>query len=227
MRKLGLCLLLLLVSTSTFAQPYDRDDDRWRDRRAEPYYRSFSTFELTPFGGYRYGGTLWADRSSLFGFDTAVASNPNLGLNFGIPIGDTPMKLELMVNQQRTHLSSGDELFEPDVNLANMDVTYYHAGLQIPFGDPRTVTPFLVLSGGVANLRPDIAGVSSENRFSGSAGLGVKVPVNRNIGFRIEARGYFTSLSNEDDRDDCWRCDEDWGRDLYQGETNFGLVISF
>ena len=226
MRKAAMCLLLVLVSTTAFAQPYDRDE-RWRERRAEPHYRSFNPFELTPFGGFRYGGTLWADRSSLFGFDTSVASNPNVGLNFGIPIGDTPMKLELMVNQQKTHLSPGDELFGPDVNLADMDVTYYHAGLQIPFGDPRSVNPFLVLSAGVANLRPDIAGVSSENRFSGSAGLGVKVPVTRHIGFRIEARGYFTSLSNDDDRDDCFRCDGDWGRDLYQGETNFGLVISF
>ena len=224
MRKAALLLVLLLPS-SLFAQSIDRDE-RWRERPAAGYYSPYNAFELTPFGGYRYGGTLWADRSSLFGFDTDVASNPNYGLNVGIPIGDTPMKLELMVNQQSTHLSSGTGLFEPDVNLADMDITYYHAGLQIPFGDPHTVNPFLILSAGVANLRPDIRDVSSENRFSGSAGLGVKIPLNRNVGFRIEARGYFTSLGNEED-DDCFRCDGDWGRDLYQGETNFGLVISF
>ena len=219
-------LLVLLLSSSLSGQPIDRDrDERWRERPAARYDSPHNSFELTPFGGFRYGGTLWADRSSLFGFDTDVASNPNYGLNFGIPIGDTPMKLELMVNQQNTHLSPGGGLFEPDLNVADIDITYYHAGLQIPLGDPRSVNPFLLLSAGVANLRPDLREVSSENRFSGSAGVGVKIPLNRNVGFRIEARGYFTSLGDEDDGG-CFRCD-DWGEDLYQGETNFGLVISF
>lgn len=226
MRQLILVLCLLSSSTLRAQSPIDRNrDEDWRERRAPAYHTRANMFEVTPFGGYRYGGTLFADRSSLFDFDTDIASDGNLGLNFGIPIGDTPMKLELMVNQQRTHLRAGSGLFEPDDNIAGIDITYYHAGLQIPFGDPRSVNPFLIISGGAANLRPDLRGISAENRFSASAGLGIKVPVSRNIGFRVEARGYFTDLGG-DDYADCYYCD-DWGRDLYQGETNFGLVISF
>ena len=220
-----LLVLMLLAPSAMFAQAFDPDrDERWRDRRAPSYTPVWNLFELTPFIGYRYGGTIYADSTDLFGVDTEVASNGNAGLNFGIPIGGTPLKLELMVNQQQTHLSGGSGLFEPDVRLADIDVTYYHAGLQVPFGDPGgSAVPFIVVSAGVANLRPDITRVEAENRFSASAGIGLKVPISRNIGIRAEARGYFTSLSDEED---CFHCYEDYN-DLYQGETNIGLVISF
>ena len=83
------------------------------------------------------------------------------------------------------------------------------------------VIPFLVFSAGVANLRPDIPGVTAENRFSASAGLGVKIPFNRNVGLRIEGRGYFTSLDGDDE---CYRCYDNYGDTLTQGETSIGLA---
>lgn len=225
MRKIAV-VLLLLVPSSVFAQNIDRGrDESWRDRRFTYSTPSYNLFELTPFGGYRWGGTLYADRSSLFGFDSELASSGNAGLNFGIPIGGSAMKFELMVNQQQTHLQTGAGLFEPEAPIADFDVTYYHGGLQIPIGDPEAgVIPFLVFSAGVANLRPDVPGVTAENRFSASAGVGLKIPFNRNVGLRIEGRGYFTSLDGDDE---CHRCYDSYGDTLTQGETNIGLVISF
>jgi hypothetical protein len=83
----------------------------------------------------------------------------------------------------------------------------------------------------VANLKPDIRGVSADNRFSASAGVGVKIPINPNFGIRLEGRGYFTSLDNntgDNGRCDYYRCYNDYyGHDLYQGEANVGFVISF
>lgn len=225
MRKFAL-LLLLLVPSSVLAEDIDRDrDDRWRDRRDRRYYSRDNQFEFTPFGGYRYGGTLFAERTDLFGIDADVASGGNYGATFGIPIGDSRTKFELMVNRQNTHLTAGSGLFEPDQRLADFDVTYFHGGFQFPIGYSDAATPFVVLSAGFANLRPDVFGVSAENRFSAAAGLGVKVPLNRNIGLRVEARGYYTSLGDYDDN--CFRCGRDQNRDLYQGETNVGLVFSF
>jgi hypothetical protein len=223
MRKSVLCLLVLTVSTSAFAQSIDRDRDRWRERRT--FYPRETQFELTMFGGYRYGGTLYADRTDLFGVDLDVESSANWGGSVGIPLGDSPMKLELMVNRQDTHLRAGSGLFEPNERIADFDVTYFHGGVQIPFSHSQSATPFFVISAGIANLDPQIIGVSAENRFSASAGLGVKVPFNRNVGLRVEARGYFTSLGNNDDNR-CFRCDFN-DRNLYQGETNVGLLISF
>ena len=230
MRKALMFFMLLVCSSSLLAQDLDIDRDRdesWRRRGFHDDRRSHNLFELTPFGGYRYGGTLWADRSSLFTNDVDIASDGNIGINLGIPIGDTPMKLELMANRQSTHFTGGSGLFDPDVRLADVDITYYHAGLQVPFGDPRSISPFVLISAGVANIDPDIRGASAENRFSMSAGVGLKVPLNRNVGLRVEARGYFTSLGS--DYDNCDRCyyDDYYNHDLYQGETNVGLVISF
>lgn len=223
MPKLLLVFLLLGVSTSLVAQDINRDRDRWRERRSSN--RRGNMFELTAFGGYRYGGTLFADRTDLFGVDLDVASDSNLGANVGIPLGNTSMKLELMVNRQATHLTGGSGLFEPSERVADFDITYYHGGFQIPFNFSDSATPFIVLSAGVANLDPHVLGVSSENRFSASAGLGVKVPFNRNVGLRLEARGYYTSLGSDENR--CSRCNDYNNHDLVQGETNLGLVISF
>ncbi len=221
--------LLLFSAVLQFVPLLARaQDDSWRNRPAPRAYRpvsSNSMFDLTPFGGYRYGGTLYADQSNLFGRDVAVSGAGNAGLSFGIPLGGTGMKLELMVDRQNTHFTDDDNLFSPGANLGSFEITYFHGGLLVPFAQTRSVTPYAIVSAGVANLKPDVRGVSADNRFSASAGIGVKVPISRNLSFRIEERGYFTSLGN--DRR-CSRCSYyDYNHDLYQGETNVGIGVSF
>ncbi|MFP5246857.1 MAG: outer membrane protein [Thermoanaerobaculia bacterium] len=221
MRKSALLLLLLsLVATSAFAQ----DDDDWRRRRAPRDTGRYNAFEITPFVGYRWGGTIFADQTFLFGEDVNVASSANFGVNFGIPLGDTGMKLELMANRQSSELETDSGLFEPNDEIADIDVTYLHAGLQIPFARSRNATPYVIVSGGIASLDPQVSGVSSENRFSASAGLGVKIPVSDVLSVRLEGRGYYTALEEEDD---CTICDYFYNEDFYQGEVNFGLAFSF
>jgi len=222
MRKAALALLLLLAALPTLAQ----DDDDWRERRRS--YRDTprdSSFELTPFVGYRWGGTIFADQTFIFGQDVDVASSANFGVSFGIPLGDTGMKLELLANRQESELETGGGLFEPDDQVADIDITYLHAGLQVPFARSRNATPYVVASLGIANLDPQLTGVDAEQRFSASAGIGVKVPMSRALSFRFEGRGYFTSL--EDRNDDCTFCDYRYNEDFYQGEVNAGLVFSF
>ena len=227
MRKVCLIVVLIIAATpSLFAQTW-REGDRGRGRdRYDRRYRD-DRFELTPFVGYTWGGTIFSDTTNLFNQDVQAASSGNYGLNFGIPIGYTNMKFELMVNRQDTDLTTGGGgLFEPDNRIANFHMTYYHGGLLIPFNESRNVTPFVVVSAGIGSLQPDISGVSSSNRFSASAGVGVKVPVSDNFGIRLEGRGYFTSL-NSDNINDCHRCTDNGGHDFYQGQVNLGFVISF
>ncbi|MGZ5495099.1 MAG: outer membrane beta-barrel protein [Thermoanaerobaculia bacterium] len=219
MRKAAILLLLLVAPGSLFAQ---YRDPSWRDRRYSP---RDSFFELTPFVGYRWGGTITAFQSDLFNEDVDLASAANLGGSFAIPINDDGMKVELMIDHQATHFTAGDGLFQPGGNLGDVDVTYYHGGLVVPFAQSRGATPFFVVSAGLANIDPKFAGVSAENRFSGSLGVGVKVPVNRNLGIRVETRGFFTSLSNNDNG--CDRCGFNENNDLYQGEVNLGLTVRF
>jgi hypothetical protein len=217
MRKISLLLLLLVVPTSVFAQ--------YRDR-GRYYPRYDSRFELTPFAGYTWGGTIFSDTTSIFKQDVQAATSANLGVDFAIPLGITHTKLDLMVNRQDTNLTTGGGgLFEPDNRVANLHVTYYHAGLMIPFAESRNATPFVVVSAGVANLAPDVSGASSSNRFSASAGIGVKVPVSDNFGIRLEGRGYFTSLTNGSNN--CFHCGDTNGRDFYQGQVNLGFIFFF
>lgn len=224
MRKALFFLLLLVVPVSLFAQ-----DPDWRNRRAsrDRYSYNDNQFEFTPFVGYRYGGTIYADTNNLFNFDADVASRANYGLNFGIPIANG-WKVELGVDRQDTHFTNGDGgLFNPTGNVAGFHVTYYQGALIIPFARSRNATPYFSLGAGVANLDPDVRGVSADNRFAASAGIGVKVPISRNAGFRLEGKGYFTSTSNNTYGNSCFRCGYENNHDLYQGETNFGVYFKF
>lgn len=221
--KLLLLVLLTLIPTSLLAQ-YDRDrDDRSRDRYRDRYTRD--TFELTPFLGYRFGGTIYSGETRLFRTDADVDPAPNFGVNFAIPLGESGLKLELMANRQSSELGVDGGIFDPTTELAEIDVTYFHAGVQIPFAQSRSASPYVVVSGGIANLDPNILGIEAENKFSASAGLGVKVPISRNVGVRLEGRGYYTAL--ERDNEDCAICDWAYDHDFYQGEVNLGLVFSF
>lgn len=225
MRKGVLALLLLLTALPVLAQ--DRDDD-WRRRRPDYDDRrhspSDSAFELTPFIGYRWGGTIFADQTFIFGQDVDVASSADFGIDFAIPLGDTGLKLELMANRQSSELETGAGLFEPDDEVSDIDITYLQGGLQIPFARSRNATPYVSVTAGLANLDPKITGVDAEQRFAASAGIGVKVPMSRNLSFRFEGRGYYTALEEDSD---CTFCDYYYNQDFYQGEVNAGLVFSF
>jgi Outer membrane protein beta-barrel domain len=227
MRKALLVLLLILTTTSAFAQ-----DDDWRrrrggdrdDRRGYRDTPSDDAFEVTPFIGWRWGGTIFASQTFLFNEDVDVEPSPSFGASVGIPLGDSGFKLELMANRQSSELQTGGGLFEPDDEVADIDVTYLHGGLQIPFARSRNASPYVIVSAGLANLDPQINGVSAEQRFSASAGIGVKVPMSRALSFRFEGRGYYTALEEDDD---CTVCDYFYNEDFYQGEVNAGLVFSF
>jgi hypothetical protein len=226
MRKLVSLLFLLLLSTSLLAQDRDRDDDWRRGRRDYRDAPRDSAFELTPFVGYRWGGTIFESETFLFNRDVDVASSANLGVSLGIPLGDTGMKLELMADHQSSQLETEGGLFEPNNQVADIDITYLHAGLQFPFARSRNATPYAIVSAGLANVDPQITGVSAENRFSASAGIGVKVPMSRALSLKVEGRGFFTALENNNN-DNCSFCDNFNDKNFYQGEVNLGLTFSF
>ena len=222
MRKYALlAVLLLTVPTIVFAQ--DRDED-WRRRRAYDDAPRRDAFELTPFVGYRWGGTVF--QSDVFGFrdELQVAASPSFGGDLAIPLGRTGMKLTLMANHQASELEAGRGLFEPDEELADFDVTYFHGGIQLPFGSSRNATPYGIVSAGIARLDPNVSGFSAETRFSASGGIGIKLPVSRNAAIRLEGRGYFTSL---EEASDCSFCDVFVDENFYQGEVNIGFTFGF
>ncbi|MEA2239710.1 MAG: hypothetical protein QOC81_4434 [Thermoanaerobaculia bacterium] len=227
MRKLAVLFLLIISASSLAAQ-----DEGWRGRgsrrdRGDRYrYYADNSFELTPFAGYTWGGKVYSGQTSLFARDANVASSVNYGFNLGIPLQPNGMKLELMVDRQSTNFTTGDggSLFDPTHRLGDLDITYLHAGILVPFGQSRGATPYFIGSAGVANLDPRTSGLSSSTRFSASGGIGVKIPIQSHAGFRGEIRGFYTSLPNDET---CTLCNYVYNRDLFQGQANFGIYFKF
>jgi opacity protein-like surface antigen len=217
MRKAALILLLLSIpASSLFAQ-------EWRGRR---YSSNADTrFDITPFAGYRWGGTIYSDQTSLYGRNVDLQSAANFGVSLGIPVASNGLKIELLVDRQDTQVGTGTGLFTPGDKFGNFNVTYYHAGLLIPFAQSRTATPYIAVSAGIANLDPATQGVASANRFSAAAGVGVNVPINPQLALRVEVRGFYTPTGTNNR---CTQCYFDtYNHDLTQGETKVGLSFRF
>ena len=219
MRKF-LILALLLLPGSLFAQ-YDRHRDYSRNRDS-------SSIEITPFVGYRYSGTITRDVTSVFSEDVDIANNGNFGLAIDIPVAYSGIQLELLADRQMSHLTTGSgSLFGTTPNIADINTTYYHGGLLIPFSQTRTTEPFVAFGAGITNIKAILPGIASDNRFSANAAVGVKLRLNRNIALRIEERGFWTGLNNNNN-DFCSACSAlDRSNDLIQGETNVGLSFRF
>jgi len=219
MRRLVLLSLFLIIPASLLAQDRGARRDHYR-------YFNDNAFEITPFVGYTWGGTVYSGQTTLFGQNADVASSANFGINLGIPIAPNGMKVELMADHQATNFTTGGDrgLFDPSHRLGDFDITYYHAGILVPFSQSRAITPYFIGSGGVAVLDPRTSGVSTSTRFSASAGVGVKVPIQDHAGFRGEIRGFYTSLPNDQT---CTLCNYVYNRDLFQGQANFGIYFKF
>ena len=221
MRKAALLLLFFLVAPASLYAQYS---DPWRGR---PYQPRDNMFELTPVVGYRWGGTIHDYQTDLFRTDADVQSSANFGGIFAIPINHEGMKIELILDHQSSRFQNGNGLFEPSTDLGDVDVTYYHAGILVPFAESRDITPFFTFSAGLANIDPKLANATSEDAFSTAFGIGVKVPVNRNLGVRFEGKGYFTWLSDNNNHNchDCYYYNG--GDGFYQGSLNLGLTFRF
>lgn len=198
-------VLLALVPVSAFAQS--------------------SGIEFTPFFGIRGGGTIARGTNDIFGQDVQVDESLVVGATLGIPLTRN-LELEILGEHQPSELVVDEDLFGGGGSIADIGVSYVHAGLNYEFDAARNVRPFLGGSLGVALLDIDLPGTSNEARLSGSLGGGVKYYVNRNFGLRFEGRGFWTDI---DDRDwnDCTLCVWEEDQDFYQAEARMGFIVSF
>ena len=201
-----LLALLVLTATSALAQPVG--------------------VEITPMIGYRTGGTIARDVTGVFGYDVQTDDSEMFGLIVDIDL-NRYLQLELIANHQASELSYNTDLFVPEFEIGDMDVTYWQAGLIWRY-PASNVQPFFGFTIGGATLDPKFQGLESENKFSGSMTGGVKIFFNKNVGVRFEARGYWTAIDDDSNSGCCY--DDDWGyydNDFWQGEAAAGLVLAF
>ena len=197
-------------------------------------YAQSDGVELTPSYGFRWGGKLYAQDSSLITHDVDIKSSDTYGLSVDVPVTDH-LQIELMATRQSTTFGNDGGLFTPSAGDVDIDITYSHVGMLWQFPQ-RDWAPYVVYSIGVGHINPNLAGATSENRFSASVGGGFKLRLAEHLGLRIEGRGYWTDLSNWNNRDDnndhnCHHNDHNDhncnNHDLVQAAVTAGLVIRF
>lgn len=190
-------------------------------------------FELTPTASYNFGGTINGGSADIFDFDLEAEDSEAFGITFDIPLAPW-VQLEFLASRQSTSLEFDGGLFQPGHEFADFDVSYYQVGGLFQWGSGQ-IQPFVVMSFGITELEPDIPQATSETRFSGSFGGGVKIFFSEHVGVRLEGRGFWTLLDDYDayyDDDyccydyDCY-CDSNYNDGFTQGQVSAGVILAW
>lgn len=144
-------------------------------------------YELTPFAGFRLGGSFKLK-------DTGRTVELNDRGSFALALdlqADEVAQYELFYSRQHTALH-GDSTLAP----TSIDVEYLHIGGTALLDDARRVKSYVVGGIGVTRFTPPAQG-TEDTRLSASLGLGLRVPVNRHLSVRLEARAFLTLVNSD------------------------------
>lgn len=183
--------------------------------------------ELTLFGGYRTDGDLDPDDpfDDIFASELTVEGADVFGASLGVPLSDHWV-LDFYYSFQDTELVEQGGLFEPDLDVSDIDVTYIQAGVQYQW-TPGQLRPYIVAGLGAAILDPSASFLDEETRLSASVGGGLKVFLADHFGIRIESRALWADIDDEDFDDRCCRRRDRSSDDLFQLEATAGIIIKF
>ncbi len=149
-------------------------------------------FEITPFGGYRYGGEFEeTDRN----FSIELDDKESYGLILNARHSPVT-QWEILYSRQETSADTiGLGLSDP---LLDLSVEYLQAGGTYLW-DGDHARPFLAATLGVTQIDISNPGYDSDSFFSFSLGLGLQIRPTDRLGLRLEARGYGTLLDSDSD----------------------------
>jgi opacity protein-like surface antigen len=147
-----------------------------------------NTFAITPFFGWMAGG----------GFEepgTNAERDVDEDLGFGIFLNlmaDVPERqYELFYAQQNSTI-------EGTVPV-DVDVQYLQIGGTVAYPQSEHVIPYFGLTIGGTRLSPDAPGLDDETKLSFSVGGGVRFPITRHFGIRLDVRAFITLLDDDGD----------------------------
>ena len=176
MIKAAVLVLSLLVGAVAIAQ----------ERAAKKVYR----FEITPFAGYRVGGT-FEDELSEAELDLDDGGSYGLVLNMR---ESANTEWELGYSHQNTNIDTAG--VTNDGGKLNLDVDYLQFGGTY-IGPSDLARPFLVATVGLAQLDPKDDAFAKETYFAFSIGGGWKFWPAKRLGLRLEGRFYGTVLDSD------------------------------
>lgn len=149
-------------------------------------------FEVTPFAGYRFGGTLSVENEP-GAYDLADAAGFGVLVNWPHRSGT---KWEILYSRQSTDA----EFNGTTVNDAVVDVELQVLQIGgVYLFERDTVVPYLAATIGATHAEASSRGSESDTYWSASLGLGVLVSPNSRIGLRLEARANGTLLDSDTD----------------------------
>ena len=186
-------------------------------------------FELTPFVGYRLGGSFDIASDSDSGESVDLDPAASYGIGFGV-YRDNQSFYELLYSRQQASLDSND------ASLANVDVDieYFQVGGTALFETAEQwMVPYLSLTIGATRLSPQQGGYDDETKFSGSIGGGLRMPFNERVAATFGLRGYLTLVDSDtgifclSDATGATCLLRTSGSTIFQGEALLGLTVRF
>jgi hypothetical protein len=149
---------------------------------------SAQTVEFAPLAGYRFGGDLFEIAANR---PVDLDGAPVVGGAVNVDMGDG-LWFEALFSHQQTHVSVPGDPFSPPARLSVV-VDHWLAGGRQEFGTGRA-RPFLT---GLLGLTRYGAEGDHEVRFTVGAGGGVKLPLQRWIGLRLDSRVFTTFVDGD------------------------------
>jgi len=151
--------------------------------------KEYNNFEFTPFVGYMAGGEFE---------DPTDSSDRDLdaGTDFGIIIDAAAewwRHYEMLYVRQSTKVDGFDPF--------DMDVEYLQFGGTVSYPDAEYthIIPYFGMTVGAARFSPDASGLDDETKFAATLGGGLRIPINKNFGVRLDLRVFGTVLDSESD----------------------------
>jgi hypothetical protein len=182
--------------------------------------------QITPFVGYRLGGTFKDDDTEE---EYDLDNNSSAGLIVNFP-AEANTEWEIYYSKQSTEIKTGDLFL--GTRLIDMDVEYLHLGGTYLFDRSDESQPYFVATIGATRMEPSGFDTSSETFFSFAAGGGYKYFPDKHLGFRLDGRFIGTFIDSESNI----FCQSDrggtcvintTGKVLYQFEMLAGVVFRF
>lgn len=187
-------------------------------------------FELTPYGGFRFGGTFEEEDTEL---EAKLDDDATYGLILNIrESGNT--QWEIIYSRQDTAADVTDfSLPQSSVDLSLQSLQVGGTYMGDYWGSGERVRPYLAATIGGTHIDPDDSAFDNDTFWSFSVGGGLQFAPSNRVGLRLEARGWATLI----DSSTSLFCSsgpqgglcaiEVEGRMLWQFETFAGVVFRF
>jgi opacity protein-like surface antigen len=150
-----------------------------------PGARAQHEFEVTPFGGSRFGGVIDVNTNSVDYLP--IKSTWNYGVTADYTIWPQ-LQAEFEFNHQPTTLDQHVVATDSRQFLTSADIDMYQWGFNFSLKPPEArLQPFIVGGLGFTHFKAD-DDLPFSNRFSYNLGLGAKYFLSQHVGLRAEAR---------------------------------------